>query len=157
MADYAPPLDEIRFVLEHVAGLAELSTLNGFEHADADATMDVLAEFGRFVVDKVVPTNRVGDEQGSRVAGTAQDPTVVTADGFKEVYDQYIESGWSTVASEPEFGGGGFPWVVGVAMQEMLNSGNLAFALAPLLTQGALDLLLAHGSDEQKRTYLPTW
>ncbi len=155
MADYAPPLEEIRFVLEHVAGLAELSTLNGFDHADPDATMEVLGEFGRFVVDKVAPTNRVGDEQGSRVAGTADDPTVVTADGFKEAYAQYVESGWGTVAADPDFGGGGFPWVVGVAMQEVLNSGNLAFALAPLLTQGALDLLHAHGSDEQKNAYLP--
>ncbi|MEO5678610.1 MAG: acyl-CoA dehydrogenase family protein, partial [Acidimicrobiales bacterium] len=155
MADYAPPLDEIRFVLEHVAGLDELSTLEGFGHADIEATMAVLEEFGRFVVDKVLPTNRVGDAQGSHVAGEPDDPTVVTADGFKEAYAQYVESGWGTVPFDPAYGGGGFPWTVGVAMQELLNSANVAFAMAPLLTQGALDMLFAHGSEEQKQVYLP--
>ncbi len=116
--------------------------------------MAVLEEFGRFVVDKVLPTNRVGDEQGSHVAGDPDDPTVVTADGFKEVA-QYVEAGWGTVPFDAGFGGGGFPWTVGVAMQEILNSGNMAFAMAPLLTQGALDMLFAHGSEEQKQLYLP--
>ncbi len=155
MADYAPPLDEIRFVLEHIVGLDELSKLEGFEHADLESTMAVLEEFGRFVVDKVLPTNRVGDEQGSHVTGDPDDPTVVTADGFKEVYAQYVEAGWGTVPFDAGFGGGGFPWTVGVAMQEILNSGNMAFAMAPLLTQGALDMLFAHGSEEQKQLYLP--
>ncbi|CAA9264114.1 MAG: 3-methylmercaptopropionyl-CoA dehydrogenase (DmdC) [uncultured Acidimicrobiales bacterium] len=155
MSDYSPPLDEIRFVLEHVAGLDELSKLEGFEHADIDSTMAVLEEFGRFVVDKVLPTNRVGDERGSHVAGPPDDPTVVTADGFKEAYAQYVEAGWGTVPFDTGFGGGGFPWTVGVAMQELLNSGNVAFAMAPLLTQGALDMLFAHGSEEQKQVYLP--
>ncbi len=155
MVDYAPPLDEIRFVLEHVAGIDELSRFEGFEHADVESTMVVLTEFGRYVIDKVVPINRVGDAQGSHVAGTPEDPTVVTADGFKEAYAQFVESGWATVPSDPAYGGGGFPWTVGVAMQELLNSGNLAFALAPLLTQGALDMLYVHGSDEQKQMYLP--
>ena len=82
MADYAPPLEEIRFVLEHVAGIGELSKLPGFEHADLDSSMAVLEEYGRFVVDKVLPTNRVGDEEGSHVGGDPDDPTVVTPQGF---------------------------------------------------------------------------
>ena len=155
MAEYTPPLDEIRFVLEHVVGLDELSKLEGFEHADLDATMAVLEEFGRFAVDKVMPTNRVGDQQGSRVVGDPADPTVVTADGFKEVYAQYVEAGWGTVPLDAGFGGGGFPWTVGVAMQEVLNSVNMAFAMGPMLTQGATDMLLAHGSEEQQQLYLP--
>jgi len=155
MAEYAPPLDEIRFVLEHVAGIDELSGLEGFEHADVDSTMAVLEEFGRFVVDKVLPTNRVGDEEGSHVGGDPADPTVVTAAGFKEAYARYVESGWGTVPFDPAYGGGGFPWTVGVAMHELLNSGNVAFAMAPLLTQGALDMLFAHGSEEDKHRYLP--
>ena len=155
MADYAPPLDEIRFVLEHVAGIDELSKLEGFEHADIDSTMAVLGEFGRFVVDKVLPTNRIGDEEGSHVGGDPADPTVVTPQVFKDAYAQYVESGWGTVPFDPGFGGGGFPWTVGIAMQELLNSGNVSFAMAPLLTQGALDMLLVHGSEEQKQRFLP--
>ena len=155
MAEYTPPLDEIRFVLEHVAGIDELSKLEGFEHADLDSTMTVLEEYGRFVVDKVLPTNREGDEVGSHVGGDPADPTVVTPEGFKAAYAQYVESGWGSVPFPPAYGGGGFPWTVGIAMQELLNSGNLAFAIAPLLTQGALDMLFTHGSEEQKERYLP--
>jgi alkylation response protein AidB-like acyl-CoA dehydrogenase len=155
MADYAPPLDEIRFALEHVAGIEDLSKLEGFDHADLDSTMAVLEEYGRFVVDKVLPTNREGDEVGSHVTGDPGDPTVTTPDGFKAAYAQYVEQGWGSVPFPPAYGGGGFPWTVGVAMQEILNSGNLAFAIAPLLTQGALDMLFAHGSEEQRERYLP--
>jgi 3-(methylthio)propanoyl-CoA dehydrogenase len=53
-----------------------------------------------------------------------------------------------------DHGGGGFPWVVGIAMQEMLNSANMALAMAPLLTQGAIDALALHGTEEQREVYL---
>src|SRR5690606_14507705 len=81
--------------------------------------------------------------------------TVVTPDGFKEAYAQYVEAGWGAVPFEPEFGGGGFPWTIAVALQELLTSANMAFSMAPLLTQGAIDMLSHHGSEEQKLAYLP--
>jgi alkylation response protein AidB-like acyl-CoA dehydrogenase len=100
----------------------------------------------------VAPTNQVGDEQGSR---RQADGTVVTPDGFREAYAQYVDAGWGAVPFDPEYGGGGFPWLVAVALQELLTSANMAFSLAPLLTQGAIDMLSHHASTEMKARYLP--
>src|SRR5487761_1543101 len=82
------------------------------------------------------------------------DGKVTTPPGFKEAYRQYADAGWGAVPFLPEFGGGGFPWLVTVVMQEMVASANLAFSLCPLLTQGAIDMLTQHGSPRQQATYL---
>jgi len=150
MPTYTPPLRDIRFTFEHIAGLDELAKLDGLTHADLDSSMDVVGEFGRFCVDKLLPTNRPGDVAGSRVV----DGRVVTPAGFKEAYAAYFEAGWSSVPFEPGYGGGGFPWLVALAMQEILNSVNMAFALCPLLTQGFIELLTVHGTEQQKQRYL---
>ena len=69
--------------------------------------------------------------------------------------ERYVEAGWGGVPFPAEYGGGGFPWLVGIAMQEMLTAANMAFSMCPLLTQGAIDMLLHHGSEEQQEVYLP--
>ncbi|MCU1373317.1 MAG: hypothetical protein JWO68_603 [Actinomycetia bacterium] len=152
MPDYTPPLDDLAFVLRHVVDLDALATLEPFKHADADTSIGLLEEAGRFMAQVVAPTNQVGDEQGSR---RQADGTVVTPDGFKEAYAQYVDAGWGAVPFDPEYGGGGFPWLVAVALQELLSSANMAFSMAPLLTQGAIDMLSHHGTVEQKQAYLP--
>ena len=96
----------------------------------------------------VAPTNRVGDLEGTRLQRRRHGHH---ADGFKEAYAAYVEAGWGAVPLPEEYGGGGFPWLVGLAMQEIMTTANMAFSLCPLLTQGAIDMLLHHGSDEQKR------
>src|SRR5690606_27597714 len=78
-----------------------------------------------------------------------------TPTGFKEAYRKYVDAGWNSVPFTEQYGGGGFPWTVGLAIQEMLTSASMGFALCPLLTQGAIDAILAYGDDEQKQTYLP--
>jgi alkylation response protein AidB-like acyl-CoA dehydrogenase len=99
----------------------------------------------------VAPLNRVGDTAGNTLEG---DGTVTTPPGFRDAYRQYVDAGWGAVPFPPEFGGGGFPWLVAVVLQEMLASANLAFSLCPLLTQGAIDMLDRHGSPEQQATFL---
>jgi alkylation response protein AidB-like acyl-CoA dehydrogenase len=111
----------------------------------------VIEEFGRLMADVWAPTNALGDQEGSHVEGDE----VVTAPGFKEAYQAYAEAGWGAVPFAEEYGGGGFPWLVGIVMQELLNSANMALAMAPLLTQGAIDAISHHGSEEQKEKYLP--
>jgi alkylation response protein AidB-like acyl-CoA dehydrogenase len=152
MPDYTPPLDDIAFVLRHVVDLDALAQLEPYRHADADTSIGLLEEAGKFMAQVVAPTNQVGDEQGSR---RQPDGTVVTPDGFKEAYAQYVDAGWGAVPFDPEYGGGGFPWLVAVALQELLTSANMAFSMAPLLTQGAIDMLAHHASDELKARYLP--
>ena len=151
MTDYAAPLADLAFVLEHIVDYRELASLPAFAHADLDTVVGVLEECGRFMAEVVGPTNRDGDVHGSQ---WQPDGSVVTPPGFKEAYRRYVDAGWPSVPFPPEYGGGGFPWVIGVAMQELLTSANMAFSLCPLLTQGAIDALLHYGDEEQKETYL---
>jgi len=152
MAEYSAPLRDIRFALEHLADLGSVTELAAFDHVDADGIYNVLEENARFMEDLIAPLNRVGDEQGSV---RNDDGTVTTPVGFVAAYRAYVGAGWGGVPFPPEYGGGGFPWVVGIAMQEILTSANMSFSMCPLLSQGAIDMLLHHGSEEQKEIYLP--
>ena len=150
MSEYHAPLADIDFVLNNVADLASISKLNGYQHADPDTVQGVLAEAGRFFSEVIAPTNRIGDQVGSQLV----DGAVVTPEGFADAYKKYVASGWAGVHMPEEWGGGGFPYAVGIVLQEMFKSANMAFSLCPLLTQAAIDALLEHGSDEQRATYL---
>jgi len=151
MAGYVPPLRDIRFVLEQLVDLDGLSKLEVFGHADPDTVFGVIEESGRFMADVVGPLNRVGDAAGSTLDG---DGKVTSPPGFREAYRQYVDAGWGAVPFPPEFGGGGFPWLVTVVMQEMMTSASMAFSLCPLLTQGAIEMLTQHGSPGQQATFL---
>jgi 3-(methylthio)propanoyl-CoA dehydrogenase len=152
MAEYSAPLDDIRFVMNRIAGLEEISGFAGFEHADVDTVSSVLEEAARFVENEVAPLNRVGDVQGSV---WHPDNTVSTPDGFADAYRALVSAGWGGVPFPEAYGGGSFPWLVGLAIQEMLTAANEAFAMAPMLTQGALDALLLHGDETQRELFLP--
>ncbi|MDJ0335435.1 acyl-CoA dehydrogenase [Salinibacterium sp. G-O1] len=152
MSDYRPPVSDLSFVLEHVVDYQSIAALPGFEHADLETVTDLLDECGDFIAKIIAPTNRAGDTVG---AVRNADGTVTLPPGFVAAYRKYVASGWGSIPFPEEFGGGGFPHAVGVAIQEMMQSANLAFSLGPLLTQGAIDALLHYGSDEQKRRYLP--
>jgi alkylation response protein AidB-like acyl-CoA dehydrogenase len=153
VADYRPPLRDIFFVLDNLVDVNELCELGPFKHIDADTVKGVIEENGRFMSEVVAPTNRDGD-----LVGSHHDPasgSVTVPDSFVRAYQRYVEAGWGGMAFPPEYGGGGFPWLVGIVAQELLNSSNVAFAMAPLLSQGAVDLLLAHGDETQREVYLP--
>jgi alkylation response protein AidB-like acyl-CoA dehydrogenase len=113
---------------------------------------DLLSEAARFFEERFSPLNKVGDTVGSH---RNADGTVTTPDGFKEAYQAYVDAGWGAVGFDPGFGGGGFPWLVNIAIQEIMNSSNMALTMAPLLTQGAIDAIMHHGDEIQKMTYLP--
>ena len=151
MPEYAPPLADIRFVLQHVVDMAGLAKLEVFAHADPGTVDSVIEEAGKFMAEVLAPLNRIGDTTGSRLE---PDGSVVTPPGFREAYARYVEAGWGAIPFDPEFGGGGFPWLVTIVLQEMLTSANMAFSLCPLLTQGAIDMLAHHGSPEQQGLYL---
>ena len=152
MTGYTAPLADMRFVLEHVVDLPALSGLAGFEHAEPEMVYGVLEESGRFFSQEFAPLNRVGDVQHSR---RNDDGTVTTPEGFVQAYRRYVEAGWGGVQFPADYGGGGFPWLVGTALQEMLTAANIGFGLCPMLTQGAIEMLLHYGSEEQREVYLP--
>ncbi len=152
MTDYRAPLDDIDFVLNRVCGLERLLQMPGFTDADPSVVRDLLAEAARFMEEKVAPLNRSGDTFGVRLNG---DGSITTAPGFRDAYQAYVEAGWGAVPFEEGYGGGGFPWMIGIAIQEMMTAANMAFSMCPLLTQGAIDAIAHHGSEEQRMTYLP--
>jgi alkylation response protein AidB-like acyl-CoA dehydrogenase len=151
MTSYQPPLDEIRFTLNHLAGLEGLARLPGLEAASPDVVDHILEEAGRFAASELAPLNAVGDRQRARLENGA----VVTPDGFKQAYAKFVAGGWHGLQFPEAWGGQGLPATLATAVWEMWNSANLAFCLCPILTQAGVELLLRHGTDEQRRRYLP--
>ena len=147
---YHAPLDDMLFVLNEVCEAGKLSALPGFEDATLDTIAAVLEQAATFASEVLDPLNRTGDKTGARRTDTG----VETAPGWKDAYRQFVEGGWNGVVFDPEYGGLGLPWIVGAAIQEMLNASNMSFALCPLLTQGAIEAILLNGSDEIKAAYL---
>ncbi|MDE0498050.1 MAG: acyl-CoA dehydrogenase [Acidimicrobiaceae bacterium] len=151
MSSYTAPTDDMMFVLEHIAELDGLAAHEQFAHADLETAGALLDEAGRFMSSEVAPLNVPGDQQG-----LGFDEGVIThPDGFGEAYRKFVGAGWNGMAFDPDFGGGGMPWCVGLAVQEMLTSASMAFSLCPLLTQGAIDALLHHADETLQQTYLP--
>lgn len=148
---YTPPVREIRFALEKVAGLEELAKLPGYEEASPDMIEAVLEEAAKLVGNALAPLNRKGDAAHARW----KDGAVTMPEGFRDAYAEYRDGGWNALPFDPEYGGQGLPWAVAFAVQEMIHAANMAFGLCPMLNQGAVELLEAHGTDAQKQTYLP--
>ncbi|HEX6704189.1 MAG TPA: acyl-CoA dehydrogenase C-terminal domain-containing protein [Albitalea sp.] len=154
MAQYTPPLRDMQFVLHELFGVVdELKALPAHAEVDADTINAVLEEGGKFASQVTAPLNGIGDEQGCTLDKTTHE--VTTPKGFKEAYMQYVEGGWPALSCDPEFGGQGLPIVVNQCLYEMLNSANQAWTMYPGLSHGAYEALHAHGTDEQKKTYLP--
>jgi len=153
MPQYTPPLRDFQFVLHEVLDAqGELSRLPRHAEVNRELIDQVLEEGGKFCAEVLFPLNRSGDEEGCRYVG---DGVVATPTGFREAWEQYKQAGWPTLTCDPELGGQGLPFAVGIAFQEMLNSANQAWTMYPGLTHGAYDCLHEHGTPEQKALYLP--
>lgn len=149
--EYAAPVKDMRFTLEQIAGLAELATLPGLENAEGETAGAVLEEAAKFATGVLSPLNRGGDKEGAKL----DNGVVRTAPGFADAYRKFVDGGWNGMPFPEELGGGAMPWALTMAAQEMVQAANLSFSLCPLLTQGAIDAIMAHGTDEQKALYLP--
>ena len=150
MTEYRAPIAEMQFTMREIAGLDEIARLPGFEEASPDLVDAALEEAGRLASEVLAPLNQVGDQQGC----VLENGVVRTPAGFRDAYWRFAEGGWTGVQFDPEYGGQGLPWLVGTALHEIWASANLAFSLCPLLSQAAIELLQAHGSEEQKALYL---
>jgi acyl-CoA dehydrogenase len=146
---YRAPVDDIVFALKTAAGLPDLIA-SGVVEVDEDTVRAVIEEAGRFASEVLDPLSVPGDRTGSRLV----DGKVVTPPGWKEAYQAFSDGGWAALPCPPEHGGQGLPEMVSVAACEIWNSANLSFGLCPLLTQGAIHALEAHGSDALKKTYM---
>ncbi|MEP9360599.1 acyl-CoA dehydrogenase C-terminal domain-containing protein [Sphingomonas sp. KR3-1] len=152
MPQYTPPVRDTRFILEQVICLDRYANLPGFENATPDTVDAVLEQGGQFVAEVLFPINHSGDQEGCK---RHDDGSVTTPAGFKEAYNQFVESGWGTLSFPEAVGGQGMPHVVSTAFQEFMISSNMAFAMYPGLTHGAIAALMVKGSPEQQAKYVP--
>ncbi len=150
MSTYLAPLKDMKFVINELAGLDQVSKLPGCEEVNADLIDAVLGEAAKFAQEVLEPLNRVGDKEGAKLA----DHTVTSPQGFKAAYKQYIEAGWNGLGGPGDFGGQGLPHLLANPVQEMWNSSNMAFCLCPMLTSGVIEAVRHHGAPEQQQQYL---
>ena len=150
MIPYSAPIQDMRFVLNEVVGMDRIVSLPGYDSATPDMVDAILEEANKLASNVLAPINFSGDQEGS----VLENGVVRTPKGFKAAYQQYQEGGWNSVPFDPEHGGQGLPWTLAMAVQEMWQSANMSFALCPMLNQGAVEALTAHGSDELKEIYL---
>ena len=148
---YRPPVDDIMFALKTAVDLPGLIERGIYAGLDEETVRAVVEEAGKFGAEVLDPLNWTGDQSRSMV----KDGVVSTPAGWKDAYKAFAAGGWSALPCPEEFGGQGLPGTVAMAACEIWNSANLAFGLCPLLTQGAIDALAAHGSDELKAIFLP--
>ncbi|NRP84708.1 3-methylmercaptopropionyl-CoA dehydrogenase [Ensifer adhaerens] len=148
---YKAPVEEIAFTLKHVAGMERAMEEGILGDLSADVLDAILAEAGRFAGDEMEPLAEIGDRQGAKLV----DGKVVLPDGWEKLYRDWIAGGWNGLTAPEEFGGQGLPHMLNIATLEMWNSASMAFGLAPTLTMGAVEALIAHGSEDLKKTYLP--
>ncbi|AWI54280.1 acyl-CoA dehydrogenase [Aquabacterium olei] len=151
MSVYSAPLRDMAFTMKEVAGLDAVCAQPGFEETSPDLVEAILEEAGRFASGVLDPLNWPGDQQGARW----DNGVVHAADGFKQAYAQFCETGWNGMPAATEFGGQGLPTLVSTAVLEMWKSSNMAFSLCQMLTLGAVEALARHGSPELQQRFLP--
>ena len=152
MPSYQAPVDDTLFVLNDVLKYERFNNLPGFADASPDIVEAVLREAGRVAEEVFFPLNQSGDQEGCK---RHEDGSVTTPKGFKEAFEQYKEGGWMGLGFPEEFGGQALPYTLHTAVGEYFSSANMAFAMYPGLTQGAMAAIAEFGSDEQKQTFLP--
>ena len=154
MPIYKAPLRDQQFVMHEVLGAVDvLKPLPRYSELDVDTLNQVVEEAGKFCEELLLPINQSGDAEGCRYDAATH--SVQTPGGFRQAYDAFCAAGWPGLAGEVEYGGQGLPHLLQIAFYEMQYSTNQSWAMYPGLTIGATELLLLHGSDEQKNIYMP--
>jgi alkylation response protein AidB-like acyl-CoA dehydrogenase len=151
MHEYQAPLTDMKFVLRELVDLELLAQLPGFGDMTLDVADAVLDEAAKFAGGVLSPINRSGDLEGVRL----QEGQVLTAGGWKQAYTRFAADGWGALSCPTEFGGQNLPRALSALVEEMWNGANMAFALCPMLTRGAIDAIELRGSEAQRDTYLP--
>ena len=154
MAHYTPPIRDMHFVLHELLNVTDtLKALPPHAEIDVDTLNAVLEEGGKFASEVIAPLNQSGDAEGCSLNRDTHE--VTTPSGFKAAYAKYVEGGWPSLGCDTAFGGQGLPVTLNQCLYEMLNSANQAWTMYPGLTHGAYECLHAHGTPEQRQTYLP--
>ncbi|MCJ8158409.1 acyl-CoA dehydrogenase [Sphingomonas sp. LaA6.9] len=148
---YVAPVSEQRFVLEHVVKIGELADTEKYAAASPDMVDAILEGAGQFAEGEYAPLNRAGDEIGAQW----KDGVVTMPPGFREAYQAFVDGGWGSINGPEAYGGQGLPYALATVIMEDLGSANMGFSLCNMLTPGAIEALIAYGTDEQKAAWLP--
>ncbi len=151
MSEYQYPYQDGLFVLNELTGLEQICKNAGLDEFAEGLAEAVLDEAGKLGSEQLAPLNSMGDQLGA----TIQANQVTQTDGFCEAYQQFCAGGWPSLAHNPEFGGQGLPVTLAAAVNEIWQSANLAWSLCPLLTQGSIEAIAAHGNEQLQLHYLP--
>ena len=148
---FTAPTTEQLFVLKTITGIEELAGHERFAEAAPDLVEAIVEGVGEFAAGEFAPLYRIGDTVGARLI----DGSVKMPEGYREAYQHYVEAGWSALSAPADHGGQGLPFSLATVALDSLGAANMAFALCPILTVGAIEALHHHGSDQQKALYLP--
>ena len=150
MPSYTAPTQDMQFILNDVLNVSG-QDIPGYGDLDSETLAAIIGEAAKIAENVTAPLNPIGDAQGC----TLENGIVRTPDGFKEAFKTVAEGGWMGLDMPEEYGGGGMPYVVQTAVGEMLSAANMAFNMYQGLAHGAMSAIVAHGTDQQKQTYLP--
>ena len=148
---YSPPLDEQKFLLRHVAAISELAGHERFAEATPDLVEAIVDGAAAFAAGTFAPLNRLGDTEGARWSAEG----VTLPAGFRQAYQAYVDGGWNTLSAPAEYGGQGLPLSLATVVMEDLGSANMGFSLVMMLSPGAVESLIHHGSTELQQAWLP--
>ncbi|WP_294620772.1 acyl-CoA dehydrogenase [uncultured Roseovarius sp.] len=148
---YRAPVEEYQFIFDHVVGFEQVTKTDRFAEASGDVAAAIVTEAGRMCEEVLSPLQRVGDLNPAHL----ENGVVRTSPGFDEGYRAIAEGGWVSISADPEYGGMGLPMTLATAVNEMISAACLSIQLSPLMTQGQIEALEHHASDEIKALYLP--
>lgn len=148
---YKAPVEQIEFILKNVVPYGQVAETERFSEAGFDTASAILTEAGKLAGNVLAPLNRNGDETPARL----ENGKLRSSPGFDEGFRAIAEGGWVGLAADPEYGGMGLPQALNMAVAEMMSGACLSLQLNPLLTQGQIEALEHHASDELKSLYLP--
>ena len=147
---FIAPIAEQLFVLKHITGIDALARFDQYSHATTDVVQAIVEGIGDFATNEFAPLNRIGDVVGARLI----DGQVIMPDGFVSAYKSYVNNGWGSINAPSDFGGQGLPFSLATVALDSLGAANMAFALCPILSVGAIEAINHHGSAAQKSTFL---
>lgn len=148
---YKAPLDEYQFLFDHIVGFSKVTQTDRFTETTPDLVSAILGEAGKLCEEVLAPVQRAGDQHPA----VLENGVVRTSPGYVEAYNAIAEGGWVSIAAGPDYGGMGLPMTLTTAVNEMMSAACLSLQLNPLMTQGQIEALEHHASDEIKAVYLP--
>ena len=143
MTTYTAPVEDMMFLFEKLRDNKNYNDLEKYKEVSPDLVKNILEEAAKINENLILPLAKSGDDNPA----VLENGVVRTPPGYNEVYQKYIEDGWTSLSCDPKYGGQGMPRTVSAFFDEMISSASLAFKLYSELTLGAYNCCLLYTSD----------